>query len=121
MSDVAGTAKLASIGVITTIFVVGAIYGRVHQARSDAKINAVGDRVVSGLLALPLISLLQFSLIPDAHKVWAILVPLPLAWYLVLLAGTDMKWKWCVGGFTKYLLIGTSFIYLLWYVAYVYI
>jgi len=121
MIDTSNTAIIAFIGALTTIFVVGAIYGRLHQSKSDEPIKAVGDRVVSGLLALPLISFLIFSVVPEIHIAWAFLAPLPLAWYVILLAGTDIEWSWCLNEFTKYLLLGFGFIYLLWSVAFIYL
>jgi len=72
---------------ITAVFVIGAVFGRV--AGTDSK--AIGDRIMSGLIAAPLISLAFHAGFPDAALGWAIVAPVPLLIYLFLLYGTDPK------------------------------
>jgi ABC-type dipeptide/oligopeptide/nickel transport system permease subunit len=104
---------LAAIAAITTLLVIGAVYGRVHRG-GNGKVSAIGDRVMAGLLALPLIALLVRLAFPEESLAWAFLAPVPLAWYVVMLAGTDLDWKWCQdSSFTKWLLIGIGMMYVI--------
>ncbi len=47
---------LTGLASLTVILLVGAVFGRLHGASGD-KNAAIGDRVMCGLLALPLIAL----------------------------------------------------------------
>ncbi len=113
---------LPGIAAITTLLVVGAIYGRLHGA-SNGAIPALGDRVMAGFLALPLIAALTRAAFPVSHVAWALAAPLPLTFYVVLLAGNDLEWSWCKEkAFTRSLLIGVGVLYVLggaifWYQA----
>lgn len=49
----------------------------------------LGDRLISGLLAIPLISCWVKLVFPNAHILWVLAAPAPLVVYLVLLANTD--------------------------------
>lgn len=111
---------LGGLAAITTLLVVGAIFGRLHgsgndsvEANDDRVIQALGDRVISGLLALPLIALLVDAACPEAHVAWKLIAPAPLAVYTVLLAGTDTDWKWklSVKYFTRTLIMSVGAIY----------
>lgn len=100
------------VATITVLFVVATVFGRLHGSGGNGRIPAVGDRVMSGLLAIPLIVLLVRLTFPDGHVVWSLLAPAPLAWYVVLLAGTDLGWRWCRDEqFTRSLLYGVGFLY----------
>ena len=47
---------LTGLASLAVILLVGAVFGRLHGASGD-KNAAIGDRVMCGLLALPLIAL----------------------------------------------------------------
>ena len=66
------------------LLLIAAIFNRVH----GEGINTKGDRVISGLLALPLITLWVKLVFPNANILWALVAPLPLAIYVVLLSCT---------------------------------
>ncbi len=109
---------LGGLAAIMTLLVVGAVFGRLHgssndsvKSNGDRAIKAIGDRVISGLLALPLIALLVDAAFPEAHIAWKLIAPAPLAVYVVLLAGTDWKWKLSVNYFTRTLIISVGAIY----------
>ena len=101
---------LGGLAAITTLLVVGAIFGRLHGSGNDS-VKRIGDRVISGLLALPLIALLADAAFPAAHIAWKLIAPVPLAVYTVLLAGTDLKWKLSEKHFTMTLIISVGAIY----------
>ena len=101
---------LGGLAAITTLLVVGAVYGRLHGPSNDS-VKPIGDRVMSGLLALPLIGLLVDAAFPEAQAVWKIIAPAPMGVYTVLLAGTDSKWEFAKKHFTKTLIISVGAIY----------
>ncbi len=101
---------LGGLAAITTLLVVGAIFGRLHGSGNES-VKRIGDRVISGLLALPLIALLTDAAFPAAHIAWKLIAPVPLAVYTVLLAGTDLKWKLSQKHFTMTLIISVGAIY----------
>ncbi len=103
---------LGGLAAITTLLVVGAVFGRLHGSGNDS-VKPIGDRVMSGLLALPLIALLVDAAFPEAHVAWKLIAPAPLAVYTVLLAGTDTDWEWkfSVKYFTRTLIISVGAIY----------
>lgn len=72
---------------IAAVFVAGAVFGRVAGRDSDA----MGDRVMSGLIAIPLVSLAVHAAFPEADLGWALAAPVPIVIYLFLLYGTDDK------------------------------
>jgi hypothetical protein len=78
---------LGGLAGIVTLFVVGAVFGRVAGTDKGGA-PMVGDRVMSGLIAIPLISVAVHYLLPNAHIGWAIAAPSPLLAYVLLLAGT---------------------------------
>lgn len=79
---------LGGLAALITVFVVGCVFGRVSGDNTTNKMT--GDRVMSGLIALPLISLaVHYALPKDVNIVWAIIAPVPLAIYVLLLAGSD--------------------------------
>lgn len=103
---------LGGITALLIILIVGAVFGRLHGSKGGLK--PIGDRVACGLFALPLISLAVRLAFPSAHLVWALLLaPLPLAIYVVLLAGTDCKWKIAMKHFTCALTVGVMGVYVL--------
>ena len=101
---------LAGVAGLLVILIVGTLFGRLH-AKDDATIKPVGDRVACGLLALPLISVAVRLAFPSASLVWVLGAPLPLAVYVVLLAGTDQGWAFArEKRFTQSLLIGIGLV-----------
>lgn len=76
---------LGGIAGLITIFVVGAVFGRVAGTSDTAR----GDRVMSGLIAMPLIAVATRLAIPGVSIAWAIAAPLPIGVYVILLAYTD--------------------------------
>jgi hypothetical protein len=52
-------------------------------------VEQLGDRLISGLLAMPLISCWVKLIFRDAPILWVLVAPLPLAVYLIFLASTD--------------------------------
>ena len=104
------TEILAGVTGLLLVFVIGAVFGRLHDTdQVDAK--PIGDRLASGLLALPLICVAVRMAFPSAHLAWAFLAPLPLAVYLLLLAGTEFGWAISRRHFNSALIIGISFIF----------
>lgn len=101
---------LGGIAALLIVLVVGAVFGRLHGSDRVA-IKPIGDRVACGLLALPLISLAVRLAFPSAHIAWALFAPLPLAIYVVLLAGTDIGWTIAKKHFTSTLILGSAVIY----------
>ena len=86
-----GIEVLGGVAALLLVLVVGTLFGRLHGS-TGGEVKACGDRVACGLLALPLISLAVHLVFPSANLAWALTAPLPLAVYVVLLAGTDMGW-----------------------------
>ena len=103
---------LIGIGSFTAILIIACIFGRLHGS-SDASVGPVGDRVIAGLLALPLISFLVHHGLPETAPYWKWIVPAPLAVYIFLLAATDFGWKFIKDHFTLCLILGVGGIYLL--------
>jgi predicted ester cyclase len=69
------------------LLLIAAIFNRVH----GQGINAKGDRIIAGLLALPLITFWVRLVFPNVKLWWALLAPVPLAIYLVLFSFTDVS------------------------------
>jgi hypothetical protein len=101
---------LGGVAALLIVLVVGAVFGRLHGSDSAA-VKPIGDRVACGLLALPLISLAVRLAFPAAHLAWVLSAPLPLAVYVVLLAGTDIGWTISKKHFTSTLILGGLLIY----------
>jgi hypothetical protein len=88
---------LAGVASVVTLFIVGAVFGRVAGTDKGGE-PLVGDRVMSGLIALPLVSIVVHYMVPNAPMGWVIVAPTPLLAYLLLLAGTggnvsSSRWK----------------------------
>lgn len=107
---------LVGIAAIMAILVVGAVLGRVHGEKQD-QVKAIGDRVMCGLLSLPLISVCVWRVFPQSHIFWVLASPLPMALYTLLLAGTDMNWKFAKEHFVRSLLISVGITYVVMAVA----
>jgi len=92
---------------------VSAVFGRLFKQGGDgANIEQLGDRVISNLLALPFIVCWIILISLQAPIEWVLAAPVPLAIYVVLLAGNDLGWSWTKGkGFTKSLLFGVIAFY----------
>lgn len=82
-----GESIAGGVAGIAAAFAAGAVFGRV--AGTDSR--AIGDRIMSGLIAIPPISLAVKTAFPKAGVGWAIAAPVPLMIYLLLLYGTDPK------------------------------
>jgi hypothetical protein len=65
------------------------------------------------LLAIPLVALAVRLAFPTVHIAWVLAAPLPLAIYTVLLAGTDLKWRFATQHFTRSLLIAVGVVYMI--------
>jgi hypothetical protein len=101
---------LAGVAGLLLILIVGALFGRLHGSEG-AGLKPVGDRVACGLLALPLISIAVAFAFPTAGLAWILGAPLPLATYVVLLAGTESGWPLATKYFTRSLIVGVGTIY----------
>jgi len=82
------TGSLAAVTVLLSLLLVAAVFGRVHR-QAGASVEPLGDRIIAGLLAVPLVSCWVKLVFPAASIWWVLAAPVPLAFYLVLLAGTD--------------------------------
>jgi hypothetical protein len=78
---------LGGLAGVITLFIVGAVFGRVAGNDKSGE-PLIGDRVMSGLIAVPLVSVAVHYLLPTAGIGWVIAAPTPLLAYLLLLAGT---------------------------------
>ena len=76
---------LTAVTSVLVLLLIAAIFNRVHGQGVDAK----GDRVFAGLLAIPLITLWVSLVFPNAGLSWALLAAVPLVIYIVLLSLTD--------------------------------
>jgi hypothetical protein len=98
---------LTGLASLALILVAGAVFGRLHGGGQN-KNAAIGDRVMCGLLTLPLIALAVRLAFPQSSFFWALLGPAPVLIYTVLLATTEQ------GGmshFTRTLLIAVGLVY----------
>lgn len=98
---------LTGLASLALILIVGAVFGRLHGA-GDVKNAAVGDRVMCGLLSLPLIALAVRLAFPQRPFLWALVAPVPVLIYTVLLATTE---KGGMSYFTRTLLIAVGCTY----------
>jgi hypothetical protein len=81
--------KLATIASLALLLVAGTVLGRLHE---KGEATAVGDRVMCGLLSLPLIALGVHYAFPQ-HPVWTVVAPVPVLIYTLLLATTE-RYEW---------------------------
>jgi predicted small integral membrane protein len=84
-----GLTPVTAVTALLLLLLIAAIFNRVH----GQGVNQKGDRVFSGLLALPLITLWVKLVFPKASIWWALLAPVPLAVYVVLFSLTDVPPK----------------------------
>jgi hypothetical protein len=84
--NVVAEGGLAAVTSVLVLLLIAAIFNRVH----GQGVNAKGDRVIAGLLAIPLITLWVQLVFPKASLWWALLAPLPLAVYVVLFSLTGL-------------------------------
>ncbi len=84
--NVGAEGGLAAVTSVLVVLLIAAIFNRVH----GQGVNVKGDRVIAGLLALPLITLWVHLVFPKASLWWALLAPLPLAVYVVLFSLTGV-------------------------------
>jgi hypothetical protein len=107
---------LTAVTAVLLVLLIAAIFGRIHQqAGENTEIKPLGDRIISGLLALPLIVCWVSLVFPDAHVGWALAAAVPLAFYIVLLAGTDEQRGFPLAQrqFNNALLIGVGIFYVI--------
>jgi hypothetical protein len=104
---------LGGIATLLLVLIVGTVFGRLHGSSNGAEVKPIGDRVACGILALPLISLAVRLAFSSAHLAFVLLAPLPLAVYVVLLAGTDENINWAISTryFTLTLILASMVIY----------
>ena len=108
---------MAAVTSVLVLLLIAAIFNRVHG--QGVGVNVKGDRVIAGLLALPLITLWIQLVFPKASLWWALLAPLPLAVYVVLFSLTGVEPKPLLSwenlrndNFTLALLISFGILYL---------
>jgi hypothetical protein len=99
--------KLPTIASLALLFIAGAVLGRLHEKSGE---TAIGDRVMCGLLSLPLIALGVYYALPQRSLLWALAAPVPVLIYTLLLAREE---KPIISKFTRNLLIGVGFTYVL--------
>jgi hypothetical protein len=107
---------LTAVSAVLLVLLIAAVFGRIHQqAGENTEIKPLGDRIISGLLALPLVACWVSLVFPDAHVGWALAAPVPLAIYIVLLAGTDEQRGFALAQrrFNYALLIGVGIFYVI--------
>ncbi len=119
--NVGAEGGLAAVTSVLVLLLIAAIFNRVH----GQGVNVKGDRVIAGLLALPLITLWIQLVFPKASLWWALLAPLPLAVYVVLFSLTGVPPNPLVSwenlrndGFTLALLISFGILYLVFGILY---
>jgi hypothetical protein len=99
---------VTGLASLAMILVAGAVFGRLHGAGETRNV-AIGDRVMCGLLALPLIALGIRLAFPQSSFFWALHGPAPVLVYTVLLATTEEP---PMSRFTRTLLMTVGVIYL---------
>ena len=104
---------LAGLAGFIALLVVGAVFGRLHASEQEGRaIDALGDRVACGLLAVPLIAFATHRAFPEGGLAWAFLAPTPILLYSMLLASVDLGWPPAVRHFTAILVAGFLLLYL---------
>ena len=84
---------ISLIGLLT-ILLVALVFGRIHQSKDGSNaIPTLGDRVIAGLLAMPLVSVIGKLIFTNAHIVVLMVIPLPVFIYTVFLTYQDVKDK----------------------------
>lgn len=101
---------LGGVAAMLSVLVVGAVFGRLHGAKGGS-VEALGDRVACGLLAVPLISVTVRLAFPGATLPIELAAPLPLLLYTGLLAGVDAKIGFIQRRFTAILFVGSAALY----------
>lgn len=79
--------KIPTIASLALLLVAGAVLGRLHEGAA----TAIGDRVMCGLLSLPLIALGVHYAFPEQPWFFALVAPVPVLIYTLLLATTENK------------------------------
>lgn len=107
---------LAGMAGVVTLFISGAVFDRLHGPGQTGP-TAIGDRVMCGLIAIPLIAATAHYALPEVSLRWAVAAPIPLAIYVVLLAATDVnetknRWRNAVkSNFVEWLLVPIGIYY----------
>lgn len=79
------------IAFLAVFFIAASVLGVLWEKDKGREIEAVGDRVACGLFAIPLISAAVHQAAPCASAPWVLAAPLPLVFYVALLAYGDKK------------------------------
>jgi hypothetical protein len=79
---------VGGIASFALILVVGAVFGRLHGSKNGGEPAGIGDRVMFGLLSLPVVALAVRVGFPQLRW-WALAAPVPILIYTVLLALTE--------------------------------
>jgi hypothetical protein len=112
MGDMTEDKILTGLASLAMILVAGAVFGRLHGTGDNRNV-AIGDRVMCGLLALPLIALAIRLAFPRSSPYWMLLGPAPVLIYTVLLATTEKTLqKWGMSHFTRTLLVAIGAVYI---------
>ncbi len=80
---------LPAVTAILLVLLIATVFGRIHG--QEGQLGPIGDRVISGLLALPLIIFWVKLVFPEVRIWWALAAAVPLAIYVVLLSFTDVS------------------------------
>ena len=106
-----GEEKTLTIAALALALVAGAVLGRLHEGTA----TAIGDRVMCGLLSLPLITLSVHYAFSEHSLLWALVAPAPVLIYTVLLAITEenegKKGMEGISPFTRTLLVAVGLTY----------
>jgi ABC-type dipeptide/oligopeptide/nickel transport system permease subunit len=109
---------LAGLASLAMILIVGAVFGRLYGTTKQERDMALGDRVMCGLLALPLMALAIHLALPQSGPYWMLLGPAPVLIYTVRLAAEEKcpGKKWGISDFTRTLLVVIGAVYIVMFV-----
>jgi hypothetical protein len=97
---------------VTMVFVAASVLGMLWGKDAGKDIKPIGDRVACGLFAIPLVSISVRQAFPGAPRAWILLAPLPLVFYVVLLALGDMNPPpKFIAHFSRILVVATLLVY----------
>jgi hypothetical protein len=101
------------LGLAAALFVAASVLGVLWgKDGAGQPVKAIGDRVACGLFAMPLIALSVHENFPAASPWWTIAAPIPLCFYVILLASTDTDRKtWFTQHFSRIMLGSTLALY----------
>jgi ABC-type dipeptide/oligopeptide/nickel transport system permease subunit len=110
--------KILALASLAMILIVGLVFGRLYGIKKEERDMALGDRVMCGLLALPLIALAIRVAFPQSGPYWMLLGPAPVLIYTVRLAAEEKcpGKKWGISDFTRDLLVAIGAVYIVMFV-----